>query len=172
MQSNEDIREYWRPKRVRVLFVGESPPAGGTFFYRGNSNLFRYTREAFGRALRRDWGQEPASFLEFFSGCGCYLDDLCPFPVNHLAVRERRRLCLENSKELARRLMEMRPELVIAVKRDIEDPLRKALVVADLQDIPVQALRFPTFGHQERYVAALADIIGEYWASVGKQLGV
>ncbi|MEW6541963.1 MAG: hypothetical protein AB1402_10210 [Bacillota bacterium] len=61
---------------------------------------------------------------------------------------------------------------MIAVKRDIEDPLRKALVVADLQDIPVQALRFPTFGHQERYVAALADIIGEYWASVGKQLGV
>jgi hypothetical protein len=37
--SLESLRQSYRPQQVRVLFVGESPPAGGTFFYRANSNL-------------------------------------------------------------------------------------------------------------------------------------
>lgn len=47
----DDLRMRFRPDQVRWLFVGESSPAGGTHFYRGDSNLFRATRAAFARAL-------------------------------------------------------------------------------------------------------------------------
>jgi hypothetical protein len=32
---------------VRILFVGEAPPASGRFFYQGDSGLYRAVRETF-----------------------------------------------------------------------------------------------------------------------------
>jgi hypothetical protein len=74
MQRAELIRKRYLTKEVRVLFVGESPPAGGTFFYAANSNLYFATEEAFVAALPALEGKD---FLEEFRRLGCYLDDLC-----------------------------------------------------------------------------------------------
>ena len=32
----EGIRKKYQPNKIQVLFIGESPPAGGTFFYLAN----------------------------------------------------------------------------------------------------------------------------------------
>lgn len=40
----EELRRKYRPDKVLALFVGESAPAGGTFFYAGNSQMYRYVR--------------------------------------------------------------------------------------------------------------------------------
>ena len=45
---HEELRARYRPDKVRVLFVGESPSASGEFFYLGNSRLYHAFREAFG----------------------------------------------------------------------------------------------------------------------------
>lgn len=47
----ERLRARYRPERIVALFVGQSPPAGGTFFYFANSNLYRHTERAFREAL-------------------------------------------------------------------------------------------------------------------------
>nr|MBC8193829.1 hypothetical protein [FCB group bacterium] len=39
-EASEDLRQAFKPPKVEVLFIGESPPAGGTFFYNGNSKLY------------------------------------------------------------------------------------------------------------------------------------
>jgi hypothetical protein len=57
--------------RTSLLFVGESRPAGGTFFYAGNSHRFRYTAEAFGYQASVAAGAE--EFLTRFMELGCYL---------------------------------------------------------------------------------------------------
>ncbi len=45
-------REAYRPERVRVLLIAESPPASGGFFYFpetiGKDHLFRQTMKAMG----------------------------------------------------------------------------------------------------------------------------
>jgi hypothetical protein len=41
--TTEVLRGRYRPDVIRVLLVGESPPAGGTFFYAANYNLYRAT---------------------------------------------------------------------------------------------------------------------------------
>jgi len=46
-RSRSSLRESFRPTDVKILFIGESPPAGGTFFFAADSNLFRYTNAAF-----------------------------------------------------------------------------------------------------------------------------
>ncbi|MBF8290850.1 MAG: hypothetical protein HW391_1818 [Chloroflexi bacterium] len=83
------LRSRYRPAGVRVLFVGESAPAGGTHFYLANSNLFRATREAFGLGLDLPSPPDGSAFLEWFQGLGCWLVDIAERPVNRLPTVER-----------------------------------------------------------------------------------
>ena len=46
-RQRERLRQQFRPEAVRLLFIGESPPASGRFFYHGDSGLYRAIREVF-----------------------------------------------------------------------------------------------------------------------------
>src|SRR5947199_2008929 len=81
MPATESLRRRYRPADIRILFVGESPPAGGTFFYAANSNLYYATEAAFRQAVP---DLLSGDFLDDFRALGCFLDDLCLRPVNHL----------------------------------------------------------------------------------------
>ncbi len=130
----------YMPKDVRVLFVGESPPASGNFFYFGTGNLFNYTKEAFERAFNVRFNT-PLAFLNFFKNCGCYLEDLIPipglnvndykniqFPVNYPLHNqfptlldwyiERFQCCWLNNKSI-------RPIVIIVVVKRVFDILKR-----------------------------------------------
>jgi hypothetical protein len=156
MRSPDEMRRKFRPTEVRVLFVGESPPAGGTFFYFGNSILFRATRDAFQRAvpdlLSRD-------FLASFSDLGCYLEDLCSQPVNRLPDAARRKARRDSESALAARLTQTSPKAVIVVMAAIAANVRRSLDSAEI-DSPVYVLPFPSRPeHKTRYVQELAGIV-------------
>lgn len=68
-QERETLRERFLPKKVRILFVGEAPPASGRFFYSANSGLYRAMRDAFKSADPRIDDQ---NFLRRFQALGCY----------------------------------------------------------------------------------------------------
>jgi hypothetical protein len=148
----------FRPDQLRVLFIGESPPAGGKFFYDGNSKLYRVTRESFEEAipaLRR----EP-DFLEAFRGLGCYLEDLATRPVNGLADAERQRACAEGIGPLARRIRPYQSLAVTLVIKRIERPAREALLRAQLGDVPLNKLPFPgRLAHELAYRDQLANLV-------------
>ena len=154
--SIEAVRARFKPEPIRVLCVGESPPAGGTFFYCENSNLYRYTEEAFAAAFGRQFGPGE-EFLKFFSGLGCYLDDLCAMPLNHLQKGEReirRAACITS---LSARLRIASPQAIVVVMKSIESPVRQAAKQAEPGRIPFFALPFPAQGNQRKYVAGLAE---------------
>jgi len=144
--TNEAVRRRFLPERVSVLFIGESPPAGGTFFYLANSKLYEATKEAF-RAALPDLVRGP-NFLEAFAKCGCYLDDLCLEPVNHLkldnplAKAKRLRLREEGEAPLAKRMREFEPRHVVVVMKGIEENARRALDIAQVE-VALDALPFP-----------------------------
>jgi hypothetical protein len=115
-KSLEDLRQSYRPDRIRVLFIGESPPAGGTFFYKVDSNLARYTQQAFSQAFERQFDSGEA-FLRFFKALGCYLDDLCLTPLNRLDRRERKRHRTAGVDLLAERIRTASPQVVVSVMR-------------------------------------------------------
>jgi hypothetical protein len=68
----EATRLSFRPERITTLFVGESAPASGDFFYYGKSAMTRCLKEAIENALAKT-----DDFLEKFKRYGWYLDDLC-----------------------------------------------------------------------------------------------
>jgi len=142
----------YMPRPIRTLFVGESRPANGTFFYRGDSNLVRYTCEALGG--RPDSDGTCKGFLRAFQARGFYLRDLSPEPVNHLSRSERRLARAAGVEELSIRMGRDRPEAVVVVMKGIAPHVRSAMNAAGL-DVPLYCLPFPAMSHQRMFVEQL-----------------
>jgi hypothetical protein len=104
----EELREKFKPEKVRVLLVGESPPAEGTFFY-DRSLMTTYTRNAFESALDQKFPTN-AEFFEYMKHTGFYLEDLSQVPVDKLLPAERESKLVEQSEGFTERVAEMNPD--------------------------------------------------------------
>jgi len=138
----ESLRRSYRPEQVRLLLVGESPPASGRFFYCANSILFYATRDAFARAYAREWATG-GEFLEFFKSLGCYLDDLCLHPVNDLPWSERVEARSAAEEGLAGRIGEYAPQAVASVMYEIHGHVCRAASLAGMERAVAASLPFP-----------------------------
>lgn len=156
-KSYESIREKYRPRQTRVLFIGESRPANGTFFYCGDSTLARYTCEAFEVV----YGSFPdiSSFLAGFQALGCFLVDLCPEPVNHLSRKQRRQKHKAGEGALAVMLSALKPLALVVVMKGIACSVNQAARIADAGITLRYDLPFPAQHHQKEYVFGLSTII-------------
>jgi hypothetical protein len=152
----EQLRESYKPETVRCLFIGESPPAGGTFFYAGDSLLARYTQRAF-EASYGALFPAPEQFLAAFAAAGCYLDDLCLHPVNRLPTIERRHARDAGVGPLAQRIGRLSPKAFVSFPRAIRKHTRKALELVGLASLPCRYVPFPNMSHQGRYVEELTE---------------
>ncbi|MCC5786886.1 MAG: hypothetical protein JJU33_09315 [Phycisphaerales bacterium] len=155
--NTEELRARYRPHRIRVLLVGESPPAGGTFFYAANSNLYRHTREAFESVFDRAWPDEE-SFFDFLREYGFFLEDLCLEPVNGMTSSERRRARTLGEPALANRIATLRPKAIAVTPKAIAQNVTRSLAAAGIEVEP-SMLPFPAMGWQSAYVTAMANFL-------------
>lgn len=153
-----ELRQHFRPALVKGLFVGESSPAGGTHFYRANSNLFRMTRQAFAAALGEDRVPDGVRFLHFFRDEGWWLVDLADRPVNRLPGRPRRDAVDEGIDRLARLISETRPARIVVVKASIAAAVRRAAGAAGFAG-EILELPFPVRQWQTVFVRRLASML-------------
>ncbi len=158
MDDRERVRSQHRPARVKLLFVGESPPAKGGFFYYGSGILFSSTQRAFSQALGIAFAT-PDEFLRFFSGAGCFLEDLSHSPVDHLPRRERERALEDCVGPFAARLRTLSPELIVVFLKRIAPLVERAAGQAGIQSKSIHVLPFPSMGRQNQYVAELAVLL-------------
>jgi hypothetical protein len=153
--------EFRPPGKVCLLFVAESRPAGGTFFYNADSNLYRYTLRVFENAFGKRW-EAGDYFLNFFRDHGCYLDDLCAEPVNDLKkdeVAKRREHHEAGVGALSKRIRLYSPHVLITIKKDIAKHVRKAAQLAGFDNIPHYALPFPAMHWQSIFARQLTEIL-------------
>ena len=153
MATVEKARADHRPRRIATLFVAESAPVGGSFFYYGNGQLGRYLRRAIEEVLTGD-----DKFLERFKSYGWYLDDLVLASVNHLTPRERRAAHLEAAHDLQRRIAEYRPLAIVCLLKGIRAIVRAAASEAHF-DGPFFEVPFPGNRQQRRFHLQMIDII-------------
>jgi hypothetical protein len=139
--QRESLRREYLPRDVRVLFVGESPPAAGTFFYAANSVLYRATRDAFG------CGDD---FLGTFARLGCYLEDLCHEPVNRLPLSERGAARRTGEPQLTRVIAELRPRIIVVLLRAIEGNVARAAAAAGCANAERYVVTYPSRWHHHR----------------------
>jgi len=141
--DTEGVRAQYRPQRIVTLFVGESPPASGKFFYYGNTALARNMEAAM---LAAGLGGN-GNFLERFKERGWYLDDLVLQPVDQLQRTERRRKCRGAQESLANRIKVYKPRAIVSLLLEsgtLSKPLPKPLA-AMRNYLPC---RFPANGQQ------------------------
>ena len=153
LEAVEATRARFRPERITTLFVGESAPVSGDFFYYGNTALQRHMQ----RAVEDSFG-EGGNFFERFMAYGWYLDDLVLTPVNQLTKPERIGKCLAAQDSLAKRIAEYRPLTIVSLLIGIQTFVDAAAIAAG-SDAPRFAVPFPGMGQQARFKLAMAQII-------------
>jgi hypothetical protein len=151
MTTFESLRAEFRPARTCTLFVGESPPRGGTFFYNEDSNLYRAIKACF---------PCDQNFLSEFKAKGFYLDDLVLDPVNQIKDRkarnEQRRAAISS---FARRLCEYKPAAIVILMLAIEPMVLTAAREAQLSNPHIYVTPFPNQYHRKRFRAIMQEII-------------
>jgi hypothetical protein len=153
MTKVEATRVKFLPHRITTLFVGESAPAGGDFFYYGNSGMTRHMQ----RVIEDTLGAG-GDFLARFKAYGWYLDDLVLTPVNDLAKSERMARCLEAKHSLTARIAEYRPLAIVSLLLSTRHIVDAAAIDAR-SEAPRYAVPFPGMGQQARFRAAMVGII-------------
>ena len=163
MTDQEGLRQQFKPRVVYVLFVGESRPHSGKFFYAANSSLFFATQEAFAAVYGMNF-PDGTAFLEFFRGKGCFLDDLCEEPVNKgLSSTAREQAHEKGIAPLAERVIALNPKALVIVMLGIVPPVCRALQEAvrktQRPPVPIHPLPFPRPEHKARYVRELTIVL-------------
>src|SRR5438128_2033017 len=127
-------RRKYRPRKVRLLLIAESPPSSGGFFYFpmtiGKDHLFRETMKALdlwpeNEPMRR--GVDKRSMLRRFQSMGFYLLDTCDFPVDKMRPVERREAVLQQIPRLVDNVIEADPLHILVVKSTVFNPVVTAL---------------------------------------------
>jgi hypothetical protein len=157
----ESLRESYKPEKIKILFVGESAPAGGAFFFDGNPHVFTTSiRKTFEIALNVTL-RDNKEFINYFKDKQCYLDDLSHEPVNHLPRAKRAMMLCESVEPLSKRLKEMNPDVVIIVMLDIQEYVYKAVELSGVTS-RVEAAHFPASRFLPQFRETVIPILKEY----------
>jgi len=133
MNELEELRRSFRPDRISTLFVGESAPRSGKFFYTQNTGLYRAIQQVF---------KGSDNFLTEFKARGFYLDDLSLIAVNGMAPKERREQCEASIPSLASRMKKYKPGAIVILVRSIDKWVRQAVTQAGLT-VPIYSTTYP-----------------------------
>ncbi len=158
--SVEHIRLPWKPRSVRLLFVGEAPPVTGEFFYKWKrpDAVHHYTQRAFAGVFE-DVPEDARKFLSYFRRAGCYFEDLCHTPIRTRSVRKKEQRREHGIALLTERIKDHRPHAVVAVMKDISLHVRIAACFARVDPAHVYTLPFPGQSHQLEYVRELKAVL-------------
>lgn len=149
-QRRAAAAERYRPDRVRLLLVGQAPPAvDDRYFYftdvSTQDSLFRSVARAI-LPNTEPTRSNKASLLARLRDRGVFLIDLKPDPVDGSDLSP-------YVPALVARITELAPERIILIKTDVFDTAYPALAAAGL---PVSKMRipFPSSGRQKEFTAA------------------
>jgi hypothetical protein len=162
---SEDIsclRRKYRPERITVLFVAESPPESSDdqlrFFYNSREERWDYLYRAVMKALFPEEFEyhsgEKEKWLRRFQEAGCYLIDATDRPVNRPSPAERRRaleLAVEPTLNKIRRLVSPATPIVL-VKKNVFYAFNRPLRDAGYNVIHESFLPFPSHGWQGEFL--------------------
>ena len=137
---NKIRNDDFKPNRIRILFVGESPPSPitGKFFYEGGP-LTRHMKKAFESQYSSIQQLTDSDFLKCFKKMGCYLDDISLKPVAGMSESDRNYIILSGLNDFIDRLKGYRPNAVVTIIKRIDFFVRYAVEEASLEGVSVDS---------------------------------
>ena len=153
----EEARMHYQPSLIRALFIGESRPTGGTFFFNENSNLYRATKIAFEQVSSTHFN------CEMFRQYGCWLYDVCTISVNNLPRADKIALIRDGIPALRKIIQELNPEYIFVVKKgDFGNIVYPQILDLGFRDgLTSCLLPFPLYQYRKQYIDMLAAMLKE-----------
>jgi hypothetical protein len=162
------LRERYKPERIKVLFVAESPPKSSDdeerFFYNSRLERWDYMYRAVMQAVFPEFEYrrgEKERWLRKFQAQGYYLIDATDRKVNcdSPAVR-REALTVAVKGKLSEIQMLVAPSTpIILIKKNVFKLFNRLLRDAGYNVIHKSFLPFPSHGHQARFVVECRDCL-------------
>lgn len=167
-------RNRYRPKKVKILFIAESPPISGEFFYfdedtknynasRGyNANLFSYMMKFF---YRKEYYEKLTSknkkyFLLKFQKDGYFLIDASETPINNISNSKRREIINKNLLMIIdeiKKLRDYKTKIILIKKTTVCRILYYP--IKDIGFCHVSKVSFPSSGNQNKFIEEMNRII-------------
>ena len=156
----EKARRKYRPSKIRLLMIAESPPSSGGFFYFpktiGKDHLFRETMKTVGlwpQSTPMRGGVDTTPMLRGFQSMGFYLIDSSAYPVDKMSNSERMEAIRDQLPRLVKDMKRANPPCIVIVKSSIFGPVKSALEEAGFGSrvLNHQPIPFPSHGNQQEY---------------------
>lgn len=149
------LRNKYLPEKLRVIFILESPPASGKFFYNSTGRKSEPLFSAMMRLLDIKPSEKEKGLKEF-ARRGYFMVDTTYTPVNRRKGKKRDQVILDSVKSLQKDLRR-----ILEKKKCVKIILIKAHICKILEPILLQAgfnvvnkgviIPFPAFGHQREF---------------------
>jgi len=157
-------RDKWKPEKVNVLIIAESPPAGGGYFYFNEprrSGLFAETIKALGIVQELPKGYDKHPLLEQFKCQGYLLLDCCYEPVNKMPLKERKQTINNQLGRLVKDVQTIDPQKIIIIKSSIYYLVKNALEKSGYGNkvLNQKPIPFPSHGHQATYRQSIKELM-------------
>lgn len=156
------LRNEYLPETLKLIFILESPPISGKYFYDKTGNkaepLFNEMMKAIGcEPIDKEDG------LQFFKNKGYFLVDSTYKPVNNLNRKVRDNTILSDFSELLADLRSITPDKkspIVLVKVNVCQLLEIRLISEGFIVLNKgNVVPFPSTGQQKRFQAAICKIL-------------
>lgn len=159
------LRNKYKPAKIDIIFVLESPPASGKYFYDPKGR----TSEPLFSAMMKVIGHKPAikeEGLVAFSKKHLFLVNAIYSPVNHIkSMKKRNEAILSDLPELIqdlKRIIGNRRVKIVLVKANICEMLEAVLRAVGFNVINAgTVIPFPASGNQNKFHKNIKKVLGE-----------
>jgi len=153
------LRDQYKPDNLKVIFILESPPVSGKYFYDDNSksDLFVVMMEIikYKETSKHDG-------LRTFQKAGYFITDATYTPVNKMLEKERNLEILKNLFGLIddlKKLTKDKKVKIILIKKNIYNLLVCPLKVLKFNVINKEYIPFPGSGHARECINKINKIL-------------
>ncbi len=162
-----DYRNQFRPAKVRLAIVAESPPASGDYFYNPES-----PRDPLFLALTKRLGIPGASKedgLPAVQAAGWLLIDATYEPINKIKDQKlRNAIIVRDFGRLVADLIEAGSPPIVIVKKNVHKMLYGRLRALGFSVLNAEPIPFPVHWHQRRFAACFAPHVQDLGAARSK----
>jgi len=168
MTTISGLRKQYKPEKVDVLFLAESPPDSADeelrFFYNPRQERWDHMYRSVMEAVFPEFEYHPGEkgrWLQKFKDQGYFMIDATDTPINRLSDAERRRVLYASVKpklsEIAGLVMPDTP--IVLVKKNVFEAFNTPLREAGYNVVHDSFLPFPSHGNQAKFISACRNCL-------------
>lgn len=161
--ENYNYSHKYKPEKVKVLWILESPPLSDPprYFYRPELTRYDGLFREMMKVLNIPVSNPKDESLRRFSESGHFLIDAMKCPADKSNAHLKPAMISNCSQILAQEIIEINPERIIIVKADIYDRVYDTVASINMADrvLNAKAVPYPGSGNQARFRAEVEKLL-------------